>query len=125
MDDRAKLSGINSGKSSRPAWGSRRGRKDHWPEVATGQARQALSGEDGGYVLAELPAGNYVVTAEAGGLTPSTQSVVVNVGLDTTADFALSTIEQRKEEVIVTSSAPLVDDTRDVLGEVVNQRLGA
>ena len=70
MDDRAKLSGINSGKSSRPAWGSRRGRKDHCPEVATGQARQALSGEDGGYVLAELPAGNYVVTAEAGGADP-------------------------------------------------------
>lgn len=90
---------------------------------ATGQARQTQSGEDGGYVLAELPAGNYVVTAEAGGLTPSAQSVVVNVGLDTTADFALSTVQQRKEEVIVTSAAPLVDVTRDVLGEVVNQRL--
>jgi hypothetical protein len=91
--------------------------------VATGQSRETLTGEDGGYVLAELPAGTYVVTAEAAGLTPTAQNVVVNVGLDTTADFDLSTVQQRKEEVTVTSSAPLVDDTRDVLGEVVNERL--
>lgn len=91
--------------------------------VATGQVRETATGEDGGYVLAELPAGNYVVTADATGLTPAAQNVIVNVGLDTTADFDLATVQQRKEEVTVTTSAPLVDDTRDVLGEVVDQRL--
>lgn len=32
-------------------------------------------------MLAELPAGEYTVTAEAAGLSPSAQNVQVNVGL--------------------------------------------
>ncbi len=68
-------------------------------------------------------AGNYVVVAEASGLNPVAQNVVVNVGLGTTADFDLTTVQQHKEQIVVSTSAPLVDDTRDVLGEVVDQRL--
>lgn len=89
----------------------------------TGQVRETVTGEDGGYVLAELPAGQYVVVAESAGLSPVAQNVVVNVGLDTTANFDLTKVQQRVEQVTVSTAAPLVDDTRDVLGEVVNQRL--
>jgi hypothetical protein len=90
---------------------------------ATGQVREAATGEDGAYVLAELPAGGYVVTAESAGLSPVAQNVIVNVGLDTTANFDLTRVEKRVEQLTVTTAAPLVDDTRDVLGEVVDQKL--
>jgi Carboxypeptidase regulatory-like domain/TonB-dependent Receptor Plug Domain len=90
---------------------------------ATGQVREAATGEDGAYVLAELPAGGYVVVAESAGLSPVAQNVIVNVGSDTTADFDLTKVEKRVEQLTVTTAAPVVDDTRDVLGEVVDQKL--
>jgi hypothetical protein len=89
----------------------------------TGLLRETATGQDGGYVLAELPAGQYVVTAEAPALSPAAQNVVVNVGLDTSADFDLTTVAKRVEQVTVNESAPLVDSTRDVLGEVVERKL--
>ncbi len=90
---------------------------------ATGLVRDTLTGADGAYVLAELPAGVYTVTAQSAGLSPAAQNVVVNVGLDTTADFDLTKVEKRQEQITVTEAAPLVDTTRDVLGEVVDQKL--
>jgi hypothetical protein len=92
---------------------------------ATGLSRETLTGIDGGYVLAELPAGRYVVMAQTANLSPVAQNVTVNVGLDTTADFDLTQIERRQEQVTVTEETPLVDSTRDVLGEVVSQQLVA
>src|SRR5713226_3638391 len=90
---------------------------------ATGISRQTLTGIDGGYVLAELPAGGYVVVAQAANLNPVAQNVTVSVGHDTTADCDLMQVERRQEQVTVTEETPLVDSTRDVLGEVVNQQL--
>ena len=90
---------------------------------ATGQVREAETGEDGAYVLAELPAGGYVVVAESAGLSPVGQNVIVNVGSDTTADFDLTSVQKRVEQLTVTEEAPVVDTTRDVLGEVVDQKL--
>src|SRR5437016_1233485 len=91
--------------------------------TGTGLLRQATTGDDGGYVLAELPAGLYTVTVQSSGLSPTAQNVQVNVGLDTTANFDLTKLEKRQEQVDVTAEAPLVESTRDVLGEVVDQRL--
>ena len=90
---------------------------------ATGLARETTTGSDGGYVLAELPAGEYAVTAAAASLSPVAQNVIVNVGLDTTANFDLTRIQQKLEQVTVTEEAPVVDSTRDVLGEVVDRKL--
>ncbi|HXX27916.1 MAG TPA: TonB-dependent receptor [Terriglobales bacterium] len=89
--------------------------------VATGQVREGVTGEDGAYVLAELPAGEYAVTAKAAGLSPQVQNVIVKVGLDTTADFGLQ-LQKQTEEVTVITTTPIVDSTRDVLGEVVDQK---
>lgn len=89
----------------------------------TGLVREAHTGVDGGYVMAELPVGVYVVIAEAPGLSPVGQNVVVSVGLDTTADFDLTQVQKHVESLTVTEAAPLVDATRDVLGEVVDRRL--
>ena len=89
---------------------------------ATGLSRETVTGPDGGYVLAELPVGTYAVMAAAAGLTPTAQNVIVNVGVDTTADFDLSMIERHKEQLTVEAAAPLVDAERDVLGEVLERQ---
>ena len=73
--------------------------------------------------MAELPAGEYVVTAESAGLSPVAQNVTVNVGLDTTANFDLTKVRQTVQQVNVTAEAPVVENTRDVLGEVVERKL--
>lgn len=90
---------------------------------ATGLTRDTMTGSDGTYVIAEVPAGIYGVSAQSAGLTPVSQNVLVNVGLDTTADFDLALIQKRQEQLTVTATAPLVEQNRDVLGAVVDQRL--
>lgn len=106
-----------------PSGGVMAGAKVTAKSNATGLTRETVTGGDGGYVLAELPAGGYVVMAQAPNLSPVAQNVIVNVGLDTTADFDLTQVEKRQEQITVTEEAPLVDGTRDVLGEVVDQKL--
>src|ERR1700730_14223941 len=91
--------------------------------IDTGMQREATTGRDGTYVLAELPAGEYTVMAESAGLSPSAQNVQVNVGLDTSANFDLTKVQKRQEELTVKEEAPLVETTRDVLGEVVERRM--
>ena len=90
---------------------------------ATGLTRETVTGPDGSYVMAELPAGIYAVMAQATGLSPVAQNVVVNVGLDTTANFDVTRVEKQVEKVTVSEALPLVDAERDVLGEVVERRL--
>jgi len=91
--------------------------------TSTGQTRSVTSGPDGAYVIPELPAGEYELTGQAAGLSPVTSRVQVAVGADTTADLTLSNVSARKEEITVTAQAPLVDNTRDVLGQVVDEKL--
>jgi hypothetical protein len=89
--------------------------------IGTGLQREATTGQDGAYMLAELQAGEYTVKAESTGLSPSAHNVQVNVGLDTSANFDLTKVQKRQEELTVTEEAPLVEASRDVLGEVVEQ----
>ena len=89
----------------------------------TGLSRDTVSGPDGGYVIAELPAGVYTVTAHSAGLSPVAQNVVVSVGADTTADFDMNAIERQSTQLVVTAQAPVIEQTRDVLGEVVERQL--
>src|SRR5208337_2578171 len=91
--------------------------------ISTGLQRETTTGADGAYVLAELPAGEYTVTAEAAGLSPSAQNVLVNVGLDTSANFDLTKVQKVTEQLEVTADAPLIETTRDVLGQVVERQL--
>src|SRR5581483_7046632 len=92
--------------------------------TATGIARETHTTVDGSYVFAELPAGTYTVLAEAAGLSPVAQNVLVNVGLDSIANFDLTRVERRVESVNVEGgAAPLLESSRDVLGEVVPRKL--
>jgi hypothetical protein len=115
--------GSIRGAVTDPTGGVIAGAKVTAKNINTGQSRETISGPDGGYVLAELPAGEYTVTAEAAGLSPAAQNVLVNVGLDTAANFDLTKVEQHKEQLTVTAEAPVIETTRDVLGQVVERRL--
>src|SRR5690349_17057577 len=90
--------------------------------VANGVVRAVNSGPDGAYVAAELPAGFYDVTVEATGFQLTKQSnAIVEVGRDTTVDIRLNVVGQ--DVITVSAAPPLVETTKDVLGEVVDQRL--
>jgi hypothetical protein len=91
--------------------------------INTGLQRETTTGLDGAYVLAELPAGEYTVRAESAGLSPTAQNVQVNVGVDTAANFDLTQVERHQEQLTVTGEAPVIETTRDVLGEVVEHKL--
>src|SRR5271170_7543450 len=55
--------------------------------LANGETRSATTVGDGSYLIPELEAGEYEVTAKATGLTPAIERAIVEVGLDTTLDF--------------------------------------
>ena len=115
--------GSIRGKVTDPSGSTIAGATVSAQNTGTGLVRKATTGDDGGYVLAELPAGVYTVTATAAGLSPAAQNIQVNVGLDTTANFDLTKVEKRQEQLNVTAEAPLVEGSRDVLGEVIDQQL--
>ena len=117
--------GSIRGKVTDPSGGLVPGAKITAKNANTGLVRDVVTNDEGTYVLAELPAGDYTVTVNAKAFTPVAQNVIVNVGLDTTADFNLLKVEQQQDVVNVTGEAPLVESTRDVLGEVVDQKLVA
>lgn len=117
--------GSIRGKVTDPKGGLVAGARVSSKNANTGVTRESATDEEGSYVIAELPAGTYTVAVAAAGFAEVAQSVVVNVGLDTTADFDLLKLEQRQETVNVSEEAPLVESTRDVLGGVVEQRLVA
>jgi hypothetical protein len=115
--------GSIRGTVTDPTGGVITGAKITARSIGTGLQRETATGPDGGYVLAELPVGEYTVRVESAGLSPAAQNVQVNVGLDTTANFDLTQVQQRQEQLTVTEEAPVIETTRDVLGQVVERRL--
>jgi hypothetical protein len=88
----------------------------------TGYSRQAVTAEDGGYVLAELPAGEYEVSVSSAGFNTAKATGLVEVGKDTTLDIKLS-IGAQVGTVNVTGAVPVVEASQDVLGGVVEEQL--
>src|SRR5208337_347101 len=84
--------------------------------VDTGLTRETITTGEGTFVLAELPAGTYTVTVNAAGFAQVAQNVVVNVGLDTTADFGMLKVERQHQTITVNEEAPLVEATGDPSG---------
>ncbi len=117
--------GSIRGKVTDPNGGLVTAAKVSSKNVDTGLTRDAVTNDEGTFVIAELPAGTYTVTISATGFAEVAQSVVVQVGLDTTADFDMLKLQKQHETVTVSEEAPLVEASHDVLGEVVDQRLVA
>jgi hypothetical protein len=91
--------------------------------TATGLTHETTTGQEGGYVFPELVAGTYDVIVEAKGFLVKTIKASVNVGFDTRADAELHIVAIVDVPETVTAEAPLVETTRDVLGQVVEERL--
>jgi outer membrane receptor protein involved in Fe transport len=93
---------------------------------ATGVSRSVPSDAAGAYVIPELEAGEYEVTAAAKDLVPVEQKASVVVGLETTLNFTLGKVTPSAQIVIVNQEAtPLIETTQDVLGGSVEQQLVA
>ena len=104
--------GSIRGTVTDPSGGALPNAKVNAKNIATGLQREATTGPDGGYVIAELPAGEYTVTAQAAQLSPAAQNVQVNVGLDTTANFDLTQRAKSHPAGLVTAEdVPLVETT--------------
>ena len=88
-------------------------------DAATGFTAAAPAGTDGRYHIGPLPAGSYMVTAEAPGFRGViVEQLVVDVGRIVVRDFTLS-IGDRSESVVVRADAPLVDRATATVGNVV------
>jgi hypothetical protein len=89
----------------------------------SGLTREAVTAEDGSYVIPELPAGNYKGTAIFSGFGPTEYNVVVQVGENTSLDFTLFPPTTQQNITVVATATPLVETSQDVLGGVVNEEL--
>ncbi len=90
--------------------------------LANGLVRTVQSDGDGNYQIVELPAGNYDITVDVTGFHQFKRRVDVAVGLDTTVPIPLD-LGMGDRVIDVTETAPLVETTRDVLGQVVENKL--
>ena len=87
--------------------------------TGTGQERSAQSGQQGNYTIAELPPGNYDITAEAPNFSKAVlKGREVNVGTTVTVNFDLKA-GQITEVVNITADALHIETTRSDLGGVV------
>src|SRR5438046_10287434 len=69
--------------------------------TVVGSDRGAVTREDGGYTLADVPEGAARVRASRTGFTAQEQTVVVVAGQSVTADFTLSTVAVSLSDVVV------------------------
>ena len=69
--------------------------------TVVGTDRGAVTRDDGGFVLTDVPEGAHRVRATRIGFTPQEQTVVVVAGQSVTADFTLSTVAVSLSDVVV------------------------
>jgi len=83
-----------------------------------GTELSAVTGEDGTYRIARIPAGAHVLTARRIGFAPSSKPATVAAGESVTLDFALNVSATELQAVVVTGTAG--DQTRAAQGAVVS-----
>jgi hypothetical protein len=94
--------------------------------LATGSSRAVQSDTEGAYVLPELEAGEYAVTASAKDLVAVEQRAVVVVGIETSLSFTLGKVTASSQKVTVNAeTVPVIETAQDVLGGTVEQTLVA
>src|SRR5207249_7592675 len=69
--------------------------------TVVGTDRGAVTRDDGGFVLTDVPEGAHRVRATRIGFTPQEQTVVVVAGQSVTSDFTLSTAAVSLSDVVV------------------------
>ena len=92
---------------------------------ATGAVRKAQTDSQGHYVLTNLPVGTYSITVEHEGFQQLKQTgLILNVATTVTLNL-MPTVGSVKQEVVVTSEAPIIDKADASDGTVLdNQEVG-
>ena len=89
-------------------------------ETETNRTYNAVSNDNGLYVLANLPPGRYELTTEASGFAKSTQTgIVLTVGQTATIDVTVK-VASGTEKVVVTTETPPVEPTRTEVSQVIS-----
>jgi hypothetical protein len=89
----------------------------------TGLARTTLTGEDGSYIVTELPIGSYTVTiSQSGFQTSVTSDVVVNVAGERRVDVALKPGQVSQTVEVSGADLPQVETTTNELGGVLTSQ---
>jgi hypothetical protein len=89
---------------------------------ATGAVRKAQTDSQGHYALTDLPVGTYSVTVEYEGFQQLKQTgVMLNVATTVTLNLTL-TVGAVKQEVVVTSEAPIIDKADASTGTVLDNQ---
>src|SRR5579862_1300290 len=87
--------------------------------LETGAERTTLSDESGGFIVTNIPAGSYEVTASLAGFQKEVRSgVTLTVGAALRVDFTLK-VGTLSEQVEVTGEAPQVDTTTSTMSGLV------
>jgi len=87
---------------------------------ATGTVRKVNAGSDGIFVFESLQPGDYEVKVEAQGFSTQVQTLTVQVGGTTTADFSV-TVGAASQTVDVTADAPVINTTDTVVGGIMGR----
>src|SRR5204862_6659011 len=87
----------------------------------TGLTRTAVSGRDGRFVLAVLPAGTYELRAELSGFRTTVQTVQVTVG-ETLSITLVMAVGGVAEEVSVSGGRPPIHTATAELSYLVDQK---
>ena len=91
-------------------------------QIDTGQSRQVQSGQDGHYIITNLPIGRYKVTATSAGFkTLIVPSITLQVNQAAELNLTLA-VGSRTEEVTVTEELPLLTTDDSSMGQVVQNQ---
>ena len=89
----------------------------------TGQEHQAVTGADGSFTVAPLPAGNYIVKAGASGFRTLIETATVQVGQVTSVDLVMQ-VGAASEVVSVQGEAAQIDyDSHTIAGVITRQEI--
>ncbi len=90
--------------------------------VSKGWTRTTVTNESGDYVVTQLPADSYAVTAQATGFkTEVREGIVLQVGQEARLDFTL-VVGELEERIVVTAGAPLVQSENAMVGNVIDEQ---
>jgi hypothetical protein len=90
-------------------------------QTDTGLDRTALTGQDGGYALPNLPVGPYRLEISKTGFSTSVQTLILQVATSPTVDVQLQ-VGAATQQIQVEATAAGVETTTSGVGQVIDQR---
>src|SRR5215469_12793051 len=90
-------------------------------QTDTGLERTALTGQDGGYALPNLPVGPYRLEIAKTGFSTSVQTLILQVATSPTVDVELQ-VGAATQQIQVEAAAAGVETTTSGVGQVIDQR---